>query len=186
MHLLKPYQTDWLTQVMQFFSIAGDGELFFFGICALFVVGRSYDFQFLIICMTNSFYVQNLLKIVLHHSRPQFDAPSISLRNESSTCSGEFGNPSGHVQMTAQVVLCALEFYRHEHKEWFSRHPILSRTLYALALIFFLLFLIQHLSVVLVVILGQGRGKGRRGDGFTEHIPFTGGDCSVSPSLRCA
>ena len=53
---------------------------------------------------TLNFHWSNFLKSAFHHSRPQFDDPSLGETN-SGICAGEFGNPSGHSVITSQFLL---------------------------------------------------------------------------------
>lgn len=114
--MIHPYKTPWLTGVMQAYSEFGDGELYTY-ICA-FIMGLGYqkDYMYLMICYILNFHWSNLLKSALHHSRPQFDDPSLGEIN-SGICAGEFGNPSGHALLTAQFLINLNLLYRERLSE---------------------------------------------------------------------
>ena len=81
----------------------------------------------------------NFLKSLIRHSRPQFDDPSLGLENESTQCSGEFGNPSGHSLMVTMIIPTMLDVVQSNNREWFRRHPCLSKLITLSAFIFILL-----------------------------------------------
>jgi membrane-associated phospholipid phosphatase len=97
---IQPYYTTERTEIMNFFSAIGDGEGFFHLNAIFFAIGLHYEFAFLTMAFCANVHIIAFLKTLLQHSRPQFDDPTIGVVSNSSICSGEFGNPSGHATMT--------------------------------------------------------------------------------------
>ena len=63
------------------------------------------------------------LKTHLRDSRPQFDDPTLGVSEEKeTTCSGEFGNPSGHSLYASFWFFTCLHFYKHVYQDWFKRN----------------------------------------------------------------
>ena len=107
---------------MNFFSAIGDGEGFFQLNVIFFAIGLHYEFAFLTMAFCANAHIISFLKTFLQHSRPQFDDPTIGVVSNSSICSGEFGNPSGHAMMTTQHQLTALFFFRQVYEEWLKKN----------------------------------------------------------------
>jgi len=114
---------------MNFFSAIGDGEHYFYFNMIFFILGRQYEFVFLTMAFCMNVHWITFLKMSLRHSRPQFDDKTIGIVNNSSICSGEFGNPSGHTLMTSQQTLTALFFFKQIWAEWLRTHKWVARLL---------------------------------------------------------
>ena len=48
------------------------------------------------------------------------------LEDKEATCSGEFGNPSGHSLNTSFWLFTCLHFYKHTYKDWFERNKCMG------------------------------------------------------------
>ena len=132
---LEPYKRPWLTHLMQFFSVAGDGDCYFYALSILFAMNKNYDFIFLVLCLALNLHWNNTLKMGIHDSRPQFDDPSIATIN-AGTCAGEFGNPSGHALITSQYFTSGLLFCLTEYKSFFESNRVLKNSLKVFCVIF--------------------------------------------------
>jgi len=89
---------------MQFFSVTGDGETYFYIFGAFYAFGYTNDFSYLITASCINFHWSNWFKTILQDSRPQFDNPALAVAN-SGDCAGEYGNPSGHSLTASQFCL---------------------------------------------------------------------------------
>ena len=105
-----PYKRQWMTLIMQLFSIIGDGEPFFYVMALIYSRGAIFDFSYLCCCFLFSIFWISTLKSGLHHSRPQFDDASLADENYGS-CAGEFGNPSGHSLIGTSFCLTIVLYY---------------------------------------------------------------------------
>ena len=78
---LKPYQTDTLTAVMNFFSAVGDGEIFFYMNVVFLLLGDIKAFTYNSTTCAFAQHFLNWLKLQFHSSRPQFDDNSLGIVN---------------------------------------------------------------------------------------------------------
>lgn len=77
----------------------------------MFAFGFWQDYIYLMSAFFLNTHWSNFLKSVLHHSRPQFEDPTLGEENHG-VCAGEFGNPSGHTVLAAQFLLNFWWLYR--------------------------------------------------------------------------
>ena len=146
---IKPYHSDELTRLMNFFSYIGDGTHYFYINMIFFFAGRQYEFAYLQIAMVMNVNWVAFLKTILRHPRPQFDDPTIGVVNNSSICAGEFGNPSGHTVNTTMQMLNCLFFFKQIWAGWFQRHRAVAR--------FFDCFVVAFIFMVSLCRLYLGR-----------------------------
>ena len=94
---ISQFHTEDRTKFMNVIQFIGDGELYFYVNVLNFILGRDYEFYFLLIAYATNMHYILWLKTHIRDSRPQFDDPTLGvIEDEKATCSGEFGNPSGH------------------------------------------------------------------------------------------
>ena len=127
---VEPYKTAQMTGLMQLLSVMGDGEFFFYMIIAVcYGRGKTYDYCYLSTCFILNYHWGNMLKQALHHSRPQFDDPTLAHENYGD-CASEFGNPSGHMLATTQFFITLNLFYKDKIPTLFKENkwlPILLK-----------------------------------------------------------
>jgi|LauGreDrversion4_2_1035121.scaffolds.fasta_scaffold691812_2 hypothetical protein len=64
------HKTPELTQVMQTFDVLANGEMYGYLLFLLYATGRRQDFAFLMTCFFINGHVINVLKLLLHETRP--------------------------------------------------------------------------------------------------------------------
>ena len=67
---LKPIQSDALTDIMNFFSLLGDGEIFFYFLMFFYAIGNKRMFLYNVACYAVTLYFLSWLKLQFHSSRP--------------------------------------------------------------------------------------------------------------------
>ena len=126
---VEPYKTSQMTGLMQLLSVMGDGEFFFYMIIAVcYGRGKTYDYCYLSTCFILNYHWGNMLKQALHHSRPQFDDPTLAHENYGD-CASEFGNPSGHMLATTQFFITLILFYKDKNPTLFKENQWVSMLL---------------------------------------------------------
>ena len=132
---IKDIKTPFSDSVMQVFSILGIGEFWFF--LMVFFWGfqwknensfeSRYFMTFMLISYDISIFFMFVYKTYFHASRPYFDDIALADTNLVESCSGEFGNPSGHAIVSAQCGL-ALYFYftNYKFEEYFEKNKALK------------------------------------------------------------
>jgi membrane-associated phospholipid phosphatase len=80
--------------------------------------------SFMLISYDTSIFFMFVYKTYFHASRPYFDDITLlDTKLVESSCSGEFGNPSGHAIACAQCAL-SLYFYftNYKYEDYFEKH----------------------------------------------------------------
>lgn len=117
---IGPYKTDLLTDIMQVFSVLGDGDCYFYCATLCLLFDNIYDFCYLTSSLFMSGFWVNFLKVWFQDSRPQFDDPQIAETNQG-ICAGEFGNPSGHALLSSNFCITVLLFYSERFQSKLSQ-----------------------------------------------------------------
>ena len=115
----------------------GDGDFYFLCASLFYIFGRPIDFTYLAMCYLVNMHWLNVLKPLLHHSRPQYDDVSLAEINRGD-CAAEFGNPSGHALLASQFILTTVLFIREDRWQILVNNKILRYFFYSLTVAFFL------------------------------------------------
>lgn len=128
---IKPFRDQYTltSKIIHFFSYAAEGDVLFITNLVYWSITCTYSrdratrfINFSILTQFQSGIALFLLKPIFHHSRPYLDNFILADTNfKELSCSAEFGNPSGHMLTSTQLVLTMYWYItKVDHKQYFS------------------------------------------------------------------